>query len=218
MLHLLLDFVAVFFLPVTESGIPFCPQTRGLGVPLETNMLGSYSGEDNCASRASFSVCSNNTGHVTSIMHITKHPWEKKLKPELTGARVPVPQHKKYYETRVIELVLAPEQATGQPSNALGSVHVDLIYQESAIIVFYLFSEKKRRWLTCAMYIANSRVPVFTLNPHRFVFLSLLLSRYRMTNMYVAPHMLSALLVFWRGLTWKMGLVVQAWNPNSLEG
>lgn len=92
MLHLLLDCVAaVSFLPVTESGTPFRPQTRGLGVPLETNMLGSYSGEDNCASRASFSVCSNNTGHVTSIMHITKHPWEKKLKPELTGAREPVP-------------------------------------------------------------------------------------------------------------------------------
>lgn len=68
------------------------------------------------------------------------------------------------------------------------------------------------------MYIAKSRVPVFTLNPHRFVFLSWLLSRYGMTNMYVAPPMLSALLVFWKGVTWKMGLVVQAWNPNSLEG
>lgn len=42
-----------------------------------------------------------------------------------------------------LNLVLAPEQAIGWPSVALGSVHVDPIYQESTIIVFYLFSEKK---------------------------------------------------------------------------
>lgn len=108
----------------------------------------------------------------------------------------------------MIELVLAPDQATRWLSIALGSVHVDSIYQESTIIVFYLFSEKKRWWLTCAMHIAKSRVPVFTLNPHIFVFLSLLLCRYRMTNMYLAPPTLSALLVFWRWLTR---------NPNALE-
>lgn len=83
---------------------------------------------------------------------------------------------------------------------------------------FLFIFRKKRWWLTCATYIAKSRVPVFTVNPHRFVFLSLLLSRYRMPNTYIAPPTLSALLVFWRWLTWKMGLVVQAWNPNGLEG
>lgn len=166
MLHSLLDCLAVSFFQVTESRTPCHPQTRGLGGHFAANMLGSQSGEDNCASRASSSVCSNNTGHVTNTMHITKHPWEKNWNPNSLQLGSLYHSTKTIMKQACLNLVLATEQATGCPLPWV--LYMWIQSTGSQQFFFIYFQKNKGWWLTCAMYIAKPRVPVFTLSLHRF--------------------------------------------------